>query len=157
MSGGAVLIRPAAAGDLETVRALFREYEGSLGISLDFQGFATELAGLPGAYAPPAGALLIAEAAGAAAGCVALRRLDAATAEMKRLYVREPARGSGLGRRLAEAAMAAARAAGYPNMRLDTLGHLEAAIALYGALGFVEIPPYGSALLAGMRFFERRL
>ncbi|MGE0718275.1 MAG: GNAT family N-acetyltransferase [Alphaproteobacteria bacterium] len=150
-------IRPAAAADLDDIRALFRDYQEALGVSLDFQGFAAELAGLPGDYAPTAGGLLIARDAGRAVGCIAMRRLDAETAEMKRLFVRPMAQGTGLGRRLAEAIMAAAAAAGYRRMRLDTLGHLAAAIALYQRMGFAEIAPYGKAQLPGMRFFEKPL
>src|SRR5258708_12469109 len=81
---------------LEEVRALFLEYANDLAFSLCFQGFDAELAGLPGAYAPPLGALLLEPEQ----GCVGLRPVDQQTAEMKRLYVRPAARGSGLGPRL---------------------------------------------------------
>jgi ribosomal protein S18 acetylase RimI-like enzyme len=134
------LVRVSQAGPkLEEVRALFLEYAQTLGFSLCFQGFDAELAGLPGAYAPPRGSLLLAQGR----GCVAVRPLDGATAEMKRLYVRDAARGTGLGRRLAQAAIGAAREGGYQRMVLDTVaGKMDAAIALYRALGFREIAPY---------------
>ena len=134
------LVRVSQAGPkLDEVRALFLEYAQGLGFSLCFQGFDAELAGLPGAYAPPRGSLLLAEGR----GCVAVRPLDGATAEMKRLYVRDAARGTGLGRRLAQAAIGAAREGGYERMVLDTVaGKMDAAIVLYRALGFREIAPY---------------
>src|SRR5919201_2098828 len=106
---------------VDVVRVLFREYAESLGFSLDFQDFERELAALPGAYAPPRGALLLARVDGEPAGCVGLRPLGETTCEMKRLYVRRAYRGRGLGRQLAEAAIAAARERGFQNMRLDTV------------------------------------
>lgn len=136
-------IAPAAsAADVEAVRALFREYAAWLGVDLCFQNFAAELASLPGGYAPPDGCLLLARADGAAAGCAALRRFDARSAEMKRLYVRDAFRGAGLGARLAQEVLAAARRAGYARVLLDTLPQMAAAQHLYRALGFRAIPPY---------------
>jgi GNAT superfamily N-acetyltransferase len=138
---------------MSDVRALFRQYAASLPFSLDFQDFDLELAGLPGAYAPPRGALLLARGA----GCVGLRPLDETTCELKRLYVEPSARGSGLGRRLAEAAILEARRLGYARMRLDTVAGMDAALALYEQLGFREIPPYRANPVVGARFLELEL
>ena len=146
------------AGDIETARRLFRAYADSLPFSLDFQNFAEELAGLPTPYIPPAGCLLLARAEAAAIGVVALKPLAVGIAEIKRLYVVEEARGAGIGRRLAEAALEAAAARGYERVRLDThRPSMSAAIALYRHLGFVEIPPYGPDLGGEIAFFEKRL
>ena len=139
--------------DLDEVRALFAEYAASLPFALDFQGFERELADLPGAYGPPRGALLLARAA----GCVGLRPLDETTCEMKRLYVRPSARGSGLGRRLAVAIVAEGRGLGYAHMRLDTVPEMDAAQSLYEQLGFREIPPYRDNPIPGARFLELEL
>jgi len=152
-----VAIRPASGADIETVRALFDEYARELAVDLSFQGFAEERDGLPGAYAPPRGRLLLAEIDGSAAGCVALRPLDAGTAEMKRLYLRPAARGTGLGRRLALAVVAEARTAGYARLRLDTLPSMGPAIAMYRALGFREIPAYRHNPVPGALFLELAL
>jgi putative acetyltransferase len=144
--------------DLPAIRELFRAYAASLPIDLGYQGFDGELASLPGKYAPPAGALLIArDANDAAVGCVAVRPLEDGVCEMKRLYVAPEGRGSGLGRALAEAIIEAARAAGYREMRLDTLASMTGAQALYRSLGFVEIAPYYDTPIEGTVFMGLRL
>jgi putative acetyltransferase len=139
---------------LEEVRGLFLEYAHWLGFSLCFQGFDEELATLPGKYAPPRGALLLAQGA----GCVGLRPLSDDTAEMKRLFVRPAARGAGLGRRLALAALSQARELGYRRMVLDTIGEkMGEAVALYRSLEFREIAPYYQNLIPGALYLERDL
>ena len=135
------------------VKQLFLEYAATIGVDLEYQGFGAELAGLPGKYAPPTGELLIGRVNDEAGGCVALRALDPATLEMKRLYVRRAKRGVGLGKGLVEAAIACAREQGYAELRLDTLATMEAAQALYRSLGFVEIPPYGDVHVPDTRFY----
>ena len=151
------IVQALTPGHVAEARALFREYERSLGIDLCFQGFEQELAGLPGAYAPPRGRLLLSLDGAAPAGCVALRPLADAVCEMKRLYVRPAFRGRRAGRQLAEAVIAEARAIGYARMRLDTLPSMKEAIALYRALGFVEIAPYTTNPVAGALFMELAL
>ncbi|PYM30898.1 MAG: GNAT family N-acetyltransferase [Candidatus Rokuibacteriota bacterium] len=151
------IIEARALHDIERARSLFREYETSLGVDLCFQGFEQELAGLPGAYAPPSGRLLLAVDDGRPAGCVALRPLGADGCEMKRLYVRPEFRGRRVGRLLAERVIAEARAIGYPRMRLDTLPSMKEAIPLYRSLGFAEIGPYYANPVPGALFMERAL
>ena len=144
--------------EMEVVRDIFREYAGTLDVDLSFQDFEEELATLPGDYAAPRGALLLALVDGALAGCCALRPLDnvdyANASEMKRLYVRKAFRGFGLGRQLVEAALDAARAAGYDCVLLDTLVDMEAARALYEDLGFAEVPPYYHNPIAGAHYLK---
>jgi len=143
--------------DLEEVRILFGEYSGLVAEALCFQNFDEELEALPGDYAPPGGALLIARDGEMAAGCVALRRLDAGTAEMKRMYVRETHRGMGLGRNLAVAVIEEARKRGHGRIVLDTLPKLTTAIALYRDLGFRETGPYLASPTPGALCFELSL
>jgi ribosomal protein S18 acetylase RimI-like enzyme len=142
---------------LEEIRQLFLEYADSLGFNLDFQGFKSELQSLPGKYAPPEGALVLALLNGKSAGCVALRRLAEDTCEMKRLYVCDTCRGYGLGRQLAVMIMDEARRLGYARIRLDTLTTMLEANQLYESLGFYDIEPYIYNPMPGARFMELRL
>ncbi len=152
------IVEVAAPGpELAAVRDLFLEYAGSLNFSLCFQDFETELEGLPGAYAPPRGILLLAQDGGENAACVGVRPHDAGRCEMKRLYVRGQYRGSGLGRRLAERAIAFAREAGYRSMLLDTLPQMAAAVRLYRELGFAPCAPYYDNTPIGSSCLELRL
>ncbi|MBP6617619.1 MAG: GNAT family N-acetyltransferase [Xylophilus sp.] len=146
---------------MAAVREIFQEYAEGLGIDLRFQQFDAELAGLPGDYAEPRGALLLATVDGELAGCCALRPLDTAdypnTSEMKRLYVRKAFRGFGLGRLLTEAILDAARQAGYASVLLDTLNEMDTARNLYADLGFEEIPPYYHNPISGAHYLKVNL
>jgi GNAT superfamily N-acetyltransferase len=151
------LFQAHAAEWLGQVRELFQEYAASLGVDLCFQNFGRELAELPGDYAPPAGRLMMAMEEARAAGCVALRNIDDATCEMKRLYVRSEYRGKGIGKALVNAILSEARAIGYQRVRLDTLPQMKEAVALYQSLGFRPIPAYRYNPIPGARFLELNL
>jgi GNAT superfamily N-acetyltransferase len=150
------IVPATTAQDLTDVRSLFGEYAGLVAEALCFQNFDEELEALPGAYAPPGGLLWIARDGDTAAGCVALRRLDTGTAEMKRMYVRETHRGTGLGRKLAVAVIEEARKRDHGRIVLDTLPKLTTAIALYRDLGFRECGPYLPEPTPGALCFELR-
>jgi ribosomal protein S18 acetylase RimI-like enzyme len=155
------LLTPTTPELLEATRVIFREYGDSLGIDLCFQNFDEELATLPGEYATPGGALLLALLDGAVAGCGALRPLrdvDYANAcEMKRLYVRPAFRSYGLGRLLAQVLLDRGLQAGYSHMLLDTLDDMEAARGLYASLGFEEVPPYYFNPIPGAHYLKATL
>jgi len=136
---------------------LFRGYAASLPVDLDYQDFDDELAALPGKYAPPKGVLLLARDADGALGCVGLRALAEGVCEMKRLYLLPAARGLGLGRALADAAVAEARRLGYRELRLDTLPTMARAIAMYEQMGFERIEPYYRPTPPGTVFMALRL
>jgi len=159
--GGIELREAESQGDLLAVRDLFLDYQADTGIDLCFQGFADELANLPGEYAPPSGALLLALVDGAPAGCVALRPMPNTdhlnACEMKRLFVRRAFRGFGLGRLLVERIMTQGHLAGYTTMLLDTLSDMETARALYQEAGFVEIAPYYHNPLPGAHYLKAEL
>ena len=155
------LVTPDTQAQINATRLIFSEYAGQLSVDLCFQNFDAELADLPGEYTNPQGALLLALIDGEVAGCCALRPLNSVdypnAAEMKRLYVRRPYRGLGLGRQLAEATLDAARVAGYHSVLLDTLDDMESARALYVDLGFTSIPPYYHNPIAGAHYLKADL
>jgi putative acetyltransferase len=155
--GQAVAYASATEADLPAVRQLFREYAGSLGIDLSFQGFEEELAALPGKYAPPQGALIVVRHGGDPCACVALRKIDDECCEMKRLYVQPSKRGLGIGRELVERILEEARRRGYRRMRLDTLTSMKSAVKLYRAFGFRDIPPYIYNPMPDALYMEREL
>ncbi|HEX2466369.1 MAG TPA: GNAT family N-acetyltransferase [Thermoanaerobaculia bacterium] len=147
-------IRQATSdADISAARELFVEYQAWLGVDLCFQGFATELATLPGDYAPPRGRLLLARTGDdEIAGCIALRPLDDERCEVKRLFVRLDHHGGGIGRLLIERLVDEARAIGYRTMVLDTLPQMQAAQHLYQAFGFRDIPAYYHNPTPGVRY-----
>lgn len=165
------IVTPTSPDALDAVRALMRDFVAwhrqrhaaeldLVDAYFDAAAFERELAGLPGAYGPPDGALLLARVDGAPAGCVGLRRLAPDCAEMKRMFVRPQYHGQGVGRALAEAILAAASAAGYARMRLDTGRRQVEAQALYHRLGFTPIAPYyplPNAVRDWLVFMERPL
>ncbi len=138
---------------------MFSAYAQDLPIALDYQGFAEELKTLPGQYAPPHGALIIArDALGHAVGCVGLRPLTPpATCELKRLYVAPTQRGQRLGRALASHIIAEAQAKGYQQMYLDTLSSMHGAMALYQSLGFEQTSAYYQTPINNTVFFRLQL
>lgn len=151
------IIQAKTQYQLDEVRRLFREYEAYLKVDLCFQQFESELANLPGKYAPPAGILLLAMDGQKAVGCGALRRLGSkqdGTCEMKRLYVCPQARGMGVGRQVAMRLIQEGVRLGYFNMILDTLERLEPAIHLYESLGFVRTEAYYDNPLADAVFLK---
>ena len=152
-------LRPATSeADLARARTLFREYADELDFDLDFQNFEAEMQALPGPYAAPTGAILLAEVEGHTAGVVAVQPLDDPGAcEMKRLYVRPAYRRRGIGQRLASAIVDRARELGYDVMRLDTVASMTAARALYRSLGFEERDAYYHNPLPHAVYMEKGL
>jgi putative acetyltransferase len=160
-----ITIEPAqSSADLDAVRSLFLEYVRAPGWEAGFttylanQDFEVELATLPGEYAPPGGALLLARAGAEPVGCVGFKPLEPpAVCEMKRLYVRPATRGAGVAERLVRQLLRMAGNAGYARIRLDTLPSMRDAHRLYSRLGFHEIPAYCENPVPGARYMEREL
>lgn len=148
----------------EALGPLYREYAAMLlqaepGFfrSLEQQNYDEEIAHLEEKYGPPSGRFYLLYVEGALAGCVGMKPLDAAHAELKRLFVRPEFRGRKLGEYMTQRILDDARRAGYRFLRLDTLPSLKAALALYRRLGFYEIPAYYDCLIPGTVFWERRV
>jgi ribosomal protein S18 acetylase RimI-like enzyme len=152
------LIQATTDEQIDVARELFKEYAAELAIPLCFQNFDQEVKTLPGKYAPPDGRLLMAYADDQLVGCIALRKWDERTCEMKRLFLRPEFRGKGYGRTMIDKLIEEAREVGYERMRLDSLpGKMDAAIALYRGLGFTDIPAYYANPLEGVVYLERTL
>jgi GNAT superfamily N-acetyltransferase len=149
-----ICIERAGPADLAVVRAMLEEYAAWLGIDLSFQGFTRELDELPGEYTAPGGDLYIARIGPDPAGMVAFRARAHGRAEMKRLFVRPAARGTGVGRLLVQHVIDAARAAGHTHMILDTLPVMQDAQRMYEQFGFRDIAPYYDSPIAGTRYLE---
>ena len=133
---------------------MLREYAAWIGDEFWVGDFEDELASLPRWYE----VLLVArDEEGALVGTVAVKRLPDGAAELKRLYVRAAARGTGLGKALARAAIGRARELGFTVMRLDTLPKMEAARGIYASLGFTPCEPWVEHPIAGVLFFDLNL
>ena len=152
------IIQAETEQQIAEAKAIFREYETWLGMSLCFQGFEEELAGLPGKYAPPNGRLYRAYSGDEVIGCIAMREIDPGICEMKRLYLREAARGKGVGNQLIELVIRDAKSMGYEKMRLDTYPpKMGKAVDLYRSHGFYEIPRYYDNPNEDVLFMEKSL
>ncbi len=151
------LIQVTGIDQLDEIRRLFIEYAQSLDIDLCFQDFDQELETLPGKYAPPMGALILAMVDGQPAGCIALRQLTDNICEMKRLFVRPDFRGLKIGSQLIAKIIKEAKDRQYKHMRLDTLSTMKNALKLYSSFGFYEIEPYIFNPIQGARYLELKL
>lgn len=154
-----LIVEATTAEQIEQVRSLFVGYRAQLPVEYCFRTFDAEIAGLPGAYWPPKGRLLLATVVGQPVGCVGLRPfpLDA-SCEMKRLYVRPGFRGGKLGRKLVERLLDEARLLGYGSMRLDSYAPtMQAAIQLYRKFGFREVGPEPLEPTEGLIYMELAL
>lgn len=152
-----ILCRDAQPGDMDGVRLLIREYVESLGLDLGFQGLEEELMQLPGKYASPEGALLVATSETTLCGCVAMKKLEPGVCEMKRLYVREGFKGMGIGRLLVSHILEKAKTRRYRAMRLDSLETMHQAVALYRSFGFEATEHYVFNPLPGALYMEKVL
>jgi putative acetyltransferase len=139
------------------VRTLLEEYWTSIGFDLATFGFGAELEELPGRYAPPEGRLALAIMSGEAVGCIALRKLDGDSCEMKRLFVRPSARGSGVAVTLIKWLFSEARSHGYSRVLADTLPTMHAALCLYERFGFKRIDSYSPNPTPGAIYLEKNL
>lgn len=153
----AIIRRAIFPKDMELVLGIWREFIAQSPVNLDYQKNDDDFATLPAKYAPPDGCVLLAERDGEIDGCVAFRKISTAICEMKRLYVRPQARGSGTGRELVARLIDEARIAGYCEMRLDVMAKSTAARGLYAAFGFAPAEPISFNPVPGASFLGLHL
>lgn len=133
---------------------LFKEYALWLNIDLGFQHFDEELQLLHTMYGAPGGGIILCKQDNEFVGCVAIRKMDNDTAELKRMFVREGFQGMGIGKTLLQKAIELAVSENYSRIRLDTLNYMLPAINLYKSHGFYEIPAYYNNPNATALYFE---
>lgn len=143
--------------DYDDLRFMFLEYEKDLGFNLSFQDFNTELDDLKSMYAHPDGAAYVLRKNNMTIGCIAVRKLETNIAEIKRMFVRETARGKGYGKLLLDCALVACHELGYERVRLDTLDYMKPAIQAYKNASFYEIPAYRHNPFDNAVFMEKVL
>jgi putative acetyltransferase len=137
------VIEAVSSSEIEAVKSLFLEYQKWLNVSLCFQDFETELATLPGKYAPPEGKLYLVKYGDNYIGCIGLRKIAEGISEMKRLYIKPEHQGHGLGKKLVELLIKDAKEIGYKSMRLDTIKEkMPNAVDIYEKHGFKKIEKY---------------
>ena len=142
----------------------FRDYLRGVEIPVDDAQFSSEIAGLPGRYAPAyGGRLILAESGTVGLGCIAVCAIDLAghapgsACEIKRLFVADEARGTGLGRLLFRRILDEAVTLGYDFAVLDTTNRQRPAEALYRSEGFKDIPRYNGNPMPDAVFLGRSL
>ena len=150
-------IRPAIGDDHDAVARELRAYLAWLGEKLDGEGLDKDIAHWQSAYDGAAGRLLVVEdPEGVVVGTAAVRLLEPGVGEIKRMWIRPAHQGKGLGRPLMDACLTEARALGCRRLRLDSERRLAAAVHLYRAYGFKEIPDYNGNTRAEV-WMEREL
>lgn len=153
----AVIVEQASGANIAAIRELWSEYWRTLGLPLDFQGYAEELRTLPGQYAPPEGRLLLVRIDGRPAATAALRRLSRDECEAKRLFVHPDYRRQGLARLLFQRLIEEARVCGYRDLYGDTLAAMTTALLLYREIGFEEVGPYSEDPTPGAIYLRLKL
>ena len=151
------IVEVSGGADIKEVKALFQEYWDSFDFTPCFQNFSDELSGLPGKYAPPGGALVLAVEDGVPAGCAALRRVDVERCEATRLYVRPAFRGRRVGKLLLDWLIARARSLGYREMVGDTMPVMSRALEMYDRAGFERTGPYVDEPTPGAIYIRLKL
>ncbi|MEP6674838.1 MAG: GNAT family N-acetyltransferase [Ferruginibacter sp.] len=144
----------ASDKDYKTAAGLFKEYATAINIDLQFQHFDEELSELQEMYSFPEGGIILCRFEDEYIGCVAIRKIDAETGELKRMYVKPTHQNKSIGKALLQEAIELARKCRYSKLRLDTLNYMQPAIRLYKKYGFYEIPAYYFNPIPTAVFFE---
>jgi len=152
------LIEATSSNDYKLAVQLFMEYASQIKIDLGFQNFSKEIEDLEAQYSKPKGIIFIAyNNENTSLGCFGIREFDKGICELKRMYLKEEARGLGIGKKMLHKAIEAGEVLGYKKMRLDTLSTMHTAIRLYKKAGFYEIPPYRFNPFDDAKYFEVEL
>ena len=151
------IIQVHTDAEYEAATFLFREYAAWLNIDLYFQNFDEELMQIKNIYTDPFGGIFLYKEDDEYIGCIAIRKLDVDTGELKRMYIRHAYQQKGYGNLLLQHALMLANKYNYKRIRLDTLSHMIPAINLYQKNGFREIPAYYYNPEPTAVFFEKEL
>ena len=141
--------------DYVNARILYKEYAATIMINLDFQHFDDELNNLKEMYAKPYGGIILAKDDNEIFGCIAIRKFNATTAELKRMYIKSAYQNKGIGKSLLHKAILLAKKYNYSLIKLDTLNSMDKAIHLYKLAGFYETPPYYQNPIPTAIYFEK--
>ena len=121
---------------IDWLRERYPEWDAAIDTYLEHQKFDEQIKDVLIHYAPPRGECLLATRDGTPVGIVMLKDLGGGVCEMNRMFVRENARGLGVGRALVHHLTDRAIEMGFRTMNLSTGPRHHEAIALYRSAGF---------------------
>lgn len=134
-------IRDYRPGDEADVFRIVKSVLAEYGLPTNPEKTDADLKDIRQSYMAGGGTFRILDADGRPIGSFGLYASTRASCELRKMYLLPEFRGQGLGRRLMEDALRAAKALGFSEMTLETNSRLKEAVGLYRAYGFTEFLP----------------